>query len=162
MYLIWSKELFDLAYCIIICQTFTEVNTKFDKFKITNGIDDPKCLMTEFNDLEADIISFSRIGAESNFYFSKLDDITTKKIIYILEYSESSKDQSHHEQTYISWNYNLNDIIKNAVDFFESVSVNIDKKTIDKFISNLKKKGYHHIENSVTYYCGFKLYKLTV
>ncbi len=163
MYLIWTKDSIDHKHCVLLAKTLEDVKIKLDEFKNTNGID--------LNDSEYDLIadtksdfpiSFSRIHPSQNFYYTKLDDLTNKKYVYILEYIESGEGQSYHEWVYISYSYNLNDILNTAQGYFESESEQVDDKSIKKLMNDLKKKGCHNIEEPIQYACGFELYKLNL
>lgn len=71
-------------------------------FDINIYSDNDKDKLLEFICVD-DTIIFSRIHCESNFYYTKIDDLDNKRYIYTFEFHESGEGQSYHEECYLSW-----------------------------------------------------------
>jgi hypothetical protein len=162
MYLYWSKESVLLGgeniHCFIFSKTLDLAYVKNQMIKCKIPIDfDEDIQEYKSND---NTINFSEINSDDNFYYTQIDLLENKNYIYIFEFEESGEGQSYHEQIYLIWNYNFNDILGVATEFFETESEITDVNTIKKMRNDLKKKGYHQIEHGRTYLCTMKLYKI--
>jgi len=151
---------------------------KYDKnikYKITKN----ECCKIELTKIpNKNDISFSNYSSDENIYYASIRKPSeNQNKFYVLEFNED-EESGYHNESYISFSYDIENIFNVAVDFFETEAdvkdelffenseiptniktfTNIEKLEIENMKTQLLNKGFYQVPKGITYNCTFKLF----
>jgi hypothetical protein len=151
MYLICGKETQESRHCWILSNTRKKAIERYQ---------------TEVEDIEDDMfedcgnneqIIIDHYNRDNIVYITKLPEPEGQTKLWILEFNEN---ESYHNESYVNYSYELDNVIADAVNYFENESEDTTLEAIDEMKKKLVKYGYYAIPEGRTYCCGLMLYSI--